>query len=1281
MTKTKIEQTYASLEQESRKLDESIEIVKISFGEDYYKYVNEYIEEVTKFTFGLEADERAQGSIYEYVQARMVEDGKPEPENLDLLINYVVEHKKIKNGEIGDERASGSLNEYLQKIFEGRDPEYKKRIIVAEISEDYGIVGQYVDNVEDIAKELGISSRAADYNKKIKSLKGRNFIEEYYEQDPLKLSDVDLSGSIFSNVRFYKSLNGAIFRDCVFNENVIFSGCDLSNVDFRGSKLNCEFRGYLLADGKLPDGEGDRLLESVKIDYSDAQSMQMLKLFRIEAVDKSLVPSNKRTPEDYDNSFDDSIERTKREREVERRLKSECEDEISRFTKEKLSNQSYVAWARSFVGTTKEQEKLNAEIQEGTKEIQKKYEKLIESALFVIANEYIIELQTASYDPTYLPKNSEQANAIKVRLNATQQDLSDYIEFVNSNSGNKLSFNEFLSAKPENQEILKQVQAKNPVKLIIPVADFFYEGKSYQTITGLDLSNLDLRGVNFASATYKNCNFNNANLTGASFETAALKECSFAQAELTDANLIGISGNKVDFTEALMPRVRMMYSRFDNSNFEGALLYSADLTGSNIQNSSLKSAIADRADLQKVNLRYVDAQYVKMRKAYLKEAVLEGDFSHADFTGAVMEGITANKAKFTEAILEDANLKYANLRGAILEKIKAKGVDLSHADLESAKLELAELSGAIMDDVNARFADFQKANMQNVHARQADFSRAIMESIKGERLDVSGAILEETNLRNANLTEAVLENISAYKANFQKATLNQVNAKFAEMVACDFSDAMARNMDVSGAKLPMCHMERADCTGMKFDANTLLLDVNFRDAIGAEALIELQKEQHLIQKQLFGRSAYGYCRNNDDGTNDRFKCQRIGAALLSSVIGGGAGYTLSGRFTGMAGALVASLVSDRALHAIKDGYFKEQGYISNELGDKLAELGAIAIATGAGSLESGINAIPIALTLCAATGLISPSSIGGTIGGALGTYAGVHILKQGFAEQSKVKKIIGGTLTGLGAVATYVGLSSLGSGFNIFAGTLLCGAAAGGLYGGVFAYNQLKDYDEDKKTGMRPEEIYAVSIQKGEESFKKLWPTKNKFICALVFAALAVGVVLMLNPVSASFGFITSSIIMANTSFAAGVFGFTCGYLYDEKLSFWNNISVDGIKSYFQQPSHEKQLLGGEIPKTIENQGLSQGYIIDQPKQFSPRIGAARSGYFPEIDPSVSNSDLVQKRLAEKDPVDEFVKAQTGSFVKVSSVERREVPERLFTAKINEPSKTDAFQRGAQRGV
>ena len=169
----------------------------------------------------------------------------------------------------------------------------------------------------------------------------------------------------------------------------------------------------------------------------------------------------------------------------------------------------------------------------------------------------------------------------------------------------------------------------------------------------------------------------------------------------------------------------------------------------------------------------------------------------------------------------------------------------------------------------------------------------------------------------------------------------------------------------------------------------------------------------------------------------------------------------------------------------KNGYFREQGYISNQLGDKLAELGAVAIAAGAGSLDAGVNTIPVAATLCAATGLISPSSIGATVGGAFSTYAGINILKSGFTEQSYTKKIIGATLTGLGVIATSVGLSSLANGFNTFAGTVLCGAAAGGIHGGIFAYKQLRDYDEQKHTGMRPEEIYALSVDKAEESFKK----------------------------------------------------------------------------------------------------------------------------------------------------------------------------------------------------
>ncbi len=484
-------------------------------------------------------------------------------------------------------------------------------------------------------------------------------------------------------------------------------------------------------------------------------------------------------------------------------------------------------------------------------------------------------------------------------------------------------------------------------------------------------------------------------------------------------------------------------------------------------------------------MRYVDAQYVNMRQARLKEVVLDGgDFSHADLTNTVMERVSAEKTNFEKATLESTKLEYANLREAILNEVKAKGANLTEADLREAQLQLANLSNAIMNRVNAQSANFTEATLRDVHAQQADFSHAVMEKVKGERLDVSKAILHETNLRNANLTNAVMREVDAYQADLSKAVLQFVNAENAKMIACNFSEAKLQFMNVENAILNMCNMEKANCTKMKFNEETLLLDVNFRNAIGADGLKDLQQKQHELNLQLFGRSKYGAC-NKDEGA-DRFACQRLGAAVLSSVIGGTTGYAFSGPVAGIAEGVVAGLVSDRALVAIKDGYFKEQGYISNQLGDKLAELGAIAISTGAGSLEAGVNSIPVAAALCTATGLISPGSIGHlTAGGAVTTYLGIEGLKQGFEEQSTVKKLVGVTLTALGAGATAVGLSTLAHGFNMFAGTVLCGAAYGGLQGGLFAHNQLVAFDERKGTSMRPEEIYQVSVQKVKTHLKK----------------------------------------------------------------------------------------------------------------------------------------------------------------------------------------------------
>ncbi|MFQ3307546.1 MAG: hypothetical protein ACI8ZF_000799 [Candidatus Midichloriaceae bacterium] len=1025
---------------------------------------------------------------------------------LQLLEHYVEEHNKIKRGEQGDKDAVGNFNEYLQKKLQQDDPSYANSVVIAEITGQIGINKKY------------------DYQ---------------FDMSNIEIDGADLSGCRLVNLYVFESFKDVILRDCFF-ENVEFNACDLSGVDLRGVKLkNCHFIGYGKETNKLND---------LHMDFHSPEDIQKLGIFELDDNIHRMRPANE------DGAH----------KEVEKDRKAE----LATFVADKKKEQGYKSWGLSFAYTTEAQQKFNSEMELGKKEIEDKYKQILQEKLKNIATKYKIKLSKerrgTKSDQTYIPRDNKRANAKKILMQVDVNDLIDYKAAYNAE--NPISFNEYILGIREYKEQWEEFQKQYPGEDLIIVADL-----SGQEIDNIDLSGLDLSEVNFAYAKFSGCKFDNADLTASCFEGAEFSQgTSFKKSTLTDANFIGVTGAALDFTNAMMPRIRMMYSSLKRVIFEGALLYSADLTGADMEHGILRNADASKGDLDGVNLRYADAQYVKMRHAYLKNAILEeADFSHADLTGAILEGVQAQKVIFEKAILDDAKLKFADLREAKLKEMQAKGVDLSESDLREAQAELANLENAIMDRANAQLANFEKAIFRDARAQMADFSHAVMEGIQGERFDVQKAILNETDLRNADLTGAVLDEVKAYKADFTKAKLEGARAEFAEMIACDFSEANARNMDLKGAKLPMCHFEEADCTGMEFNEETLLLDVNFRNAIGAEALKELQEKQHKLNPQLFGRSQYGACKNNQDGTNDRFKCQRIGADILAAAIGGGTGYVYGGPLAGMGGAIIAGIVTDRSLESIKNAYFKDQGYISNQLGDKLAELGALAIATGAGSLDKGANAVPVAAALCAVTGLISPESIGMVAGGGFAAFAGGKLLADGFTEQSMWKKAVGVVLTGLGSVSAYMRVASISTGLNAFAGIVLCGAAYGGIQGGGFAYNQLHAYNEEKGTGMRPEQIHAVSVQQAKDALQKIWPTWNKFLCAAVFCAIGVGIGFALaGPVASvvGMGLIPKALLGIKLGLGLGVFGGASGYIFDKKLSFWNHAAE--LKEYLF-PNHD----------------------------------------------------------------------------------------------------------------
>ena len=263
--------------------------------------------------------------------------------------------------------------------------------------------------------------------------------------------------------------------------------------------------------------------------------------------------------------------------------------------------------------------------------------------------------------------------------------------------------------------------------------------------------------------------------------------------------------------------------------------------------------------------------------------------------------------------------------------------------------------------------------------------------------------------------------VEAYRADFQRAILTGANLEGSNFTAVDFEQARLDHVKALNTKFVKTNFENANVQYIEINSETLLLDANLRGAVGAEQMRALQEEQHKLQRQWFGRSKYGYCKSNPDGSNDRFKCQRIGAAVLSAAIGGSTGLTLAGPFAGVGTAAVSAFISDKALLAIKQGYYDELGYVNNQVGDKLAEIGAVAMAAGVNGIDRAIDGAAAGM-ICGAAGAVTGVVATGV--GVASVLKGAQLMWSGYQNQSRWQKFVGATValvgTGLSVFWTFV---------------------------------------------------------------------------------------------------------------------------------------------------------------------------------------------------------------------------------------------------------------------
>jgi|GEM_PF-3972223 uncharacterized protein YjbI with pentapeptide repeats len=250
------------------------------------------------------------------------------------------------------------------------------------------------------------------------------------------------------------------------------------------------------------------------------------------------------------------------------------------------------------------------------------------------------------------------------------------------------------------------------IKQLIPGVDSWNKWRSGDTnirpvLCGYSFTDLDIRdltGLNLSQADLRNCNFGDISFRGANFKNADLRG-----AEMLNANWEGAI-----FDYANMQGQTLVKMKFQNCSFENTNLTGACLKDSSFIRAKFPGAIFTDACLERADFRGSILQNSKLIRTNLKEAKL--DPSPPD----------DSNPNFQITDLRSASLSEAQLHQCSLYKVNAWQVNFFAADLKGANLTEATLTNAKFEGTKIDY----KTNLRNIrfsdHAAMDDFSEMII---------------------------------------------------------------------------------------------------------------------------------------------------------------------------------------------------------------------------------------------------------------------------------------------------------------------------------------------------------------------------------------------------------------------------------------------------------------------------------------------------------------------------------------------------------------------------
>lgn len=220
-------------------------------------------------------------------------------------------------------------------------------------------------------------------------------------------------------------------------------------------------------------------------------------------------------------------------------------------------------------------------------------------------------------------------------------------------------------------------------------------------ISGMDLRDANLSGVNFSGVCLNGADLRDARLIGANFEDAQLIDCDLRGACLDDANF-----KKADLARANLGPPDLYDETLKRTDIYRKSEFITSLRNAYFIGANLEDITAERVSAEKANFAGANFKHADLKRANLRGANLNGTTCiTCDFHGAALDHSTLVAANLTHANLSDCSVYGVSVWDIVLDGANQNNLVITPDDcvpIVTDNIELAQFMYLLLNNKKVR---------------------------------------------------------------------------------------------------------------------------------------------------------------------------------------------------------------------------------------------------------------------------------------------------------------------------------------------------------------------------------------------------------------------------------------------------------------------------------------------------------------------------------------------------------------------------------------------------